>query len=94
MKKMCTTIINPDLHDSLASRNGDLVGYVTTLSGQVVKTSIITRNSLSHWFEQQRFAYSPLKYRFVVGTISIVGEVIDYIEDSIAREEKAKGVGN
>jgi hypothetical protein len=72
----CILII-PDYPQNLAKNNTNLVGYVIDTNDKVVNTAIITRDALPNWFESRRCLFSPLKHRFLVGSIALVGEVVD-----------------
>ena len=61
-------------HDN---HNHDLVGYVVQkYPRKVIKASILTRQSVDHWYSEVSGKYPKDKYIFLLGTISLIGTIL------------------
>jgi hypothetical protein len=60
--------------------NHDLVGYVLQkYPRKVVKTAILTRESIDKWYTEVEKTYPRKSYVVLLGTISLVGEVLGLV---------------
>lgn len=79
LKALAITIDIPPEYDS---HNHDLVGYVIQrYPRRVLKASILTRNSIESWYEDSKTKYPKDKHIYLIGTVSLVGEVIGVREE-------------
>lgn len=67
-----------DIPNDQLHHNEDLVGYVIQhYPHKVCKANIITRNSIGSWYDDVTNQFKPAeKYTFLIGTVSLVGEVL------------------
>lgn len=83
LKHLKITIDYSPEHDK---HNHDLVGYVIQrYPRRVVKTSVVARDSVDKWYESIAEQYPRKTFITLIGTISLVGEVLG---TALAEEEE------
>jgi hypothetical protein len=68
--------ISINIPKELDSHNQDLVGYIIQkYPRKIVKGTILTRVSIEHWYKESLVLYPDDRYIYLLGTVSLVGEI-------------------